>query len=174
MAARNGAPNLEPESNSSSDAELLTPGGQTKLGGGSTGIVATVSPGVNGTAQTTGGSENVAPVTNEGGADVGSVGGAPTPSDPPKDASPAAEPTTAATAGSNPAKDPPAAESGTGTPASSDPATPGTDAKSDATPASADKSGDTKSSGDSKNAKDSKNKKESSSKKKGIHKLIPW
>ena len=171
-AARNGAPNLEPESNSMNEADLLTPGGQTRLGGAggaTTGIVATVSPGGASGAETTGASETVAPSTNEGGADVGTVGGSPTPVDPPKDATatPAAAP-----AASDPAKNPPAAD-GTETPVNSDPAA-GTAATNDTTPASQEKAGDAKSTGDSKNDKDSKNKKESSSKKKGLHKLIPW
>ncbi|MGC1485718.1 MAG: outer membrane protein assembly factor BamD [Candidatus Acidiferrum sp.] len=169
-AARTGPPNLEPETNAMSAADLLTPGGQTKLGGATTGMVVTVSPGGGtGTAETTAGSENVAPATNEGGADVGSAGGAAA-SDPPKEAAPAVAPAavTENPAGSDAAKDPPAAGSTTEAPAKSDPSANGTDAKSDAATTSADKSGDSKSS------KDSKDKKESSSKKKGLHKLIPW
>lgn len=174
-AARTGAPNLEPESNSIPLGDLLKPGGQIKLGeggGSTTGIVATVSPGGGtGTAETTNGSENVAAPANEGGADVGTVGGPPA-SDPPKEATPA--PAAANPAGSDAVKDPPAAEGATETPATSDPAAAGTAAKSDAAAASAEKSGDAQSSGDSKNSKNSKDKKESSSKKKRLHKLIPW
>jgi outer membrane protein assembly factor BamD len=181
-AARVGNPNLEPESNTFNPGELLTPGGGIKLGGeggATTGIVATVSPGgTAGTAETTGSSETVAPSANEGGADVGSVGGPPAAvSDPPKDATAtpapaAAVPTEASPASSDPAKDPPAA-SAAEAPAKTDAAAPGADAKSSATPAAdAAKSGDAQSSGDSKDSKDKK--KESSSKKKGLHKLIPW
>ena len=165
-AATTGAPNLEPESNSISVGDLLTPGGQTKLGGAggsTTGIVATVSPGGGtGTAETTGGSENVAPTANEGGADVGTVGGPPA-SDPPREAMPV-----------------PAAGGTTEAPSKSDPAAAGTDAQAEAATAGGEKSGDAQSSGDSKNSKNSKNskdskdKKESSSKKKGLHKLVPW
>ncbi|MGC1618622.1 MAG: outer membrane protein assembly factor BamD [Candidatus Acidiferrum sp.] len=184
-AARVGDPNLEPESNTFSPGELLTPGGGIKLGeggAGTTALVTTVTPGgTPGTAESTGGSETVAPSANEGGADVGSVGGSPAAvSDPAKDATSApgttAAPAATSPAASDPAKDPPAAASATETPAKRDPATTGAEAKSDAAPtADAAKSGDAQSSGDSKDSKDSKDKKkESSSKKKGLHKLIPW
>ena len=184
-AAKYGMPNMEPESDTMSAADLLTPGGGTKLGGAgaTTAIVTTVTPGgasTGGTEGTASGSENVAPTTNEGGADVGAVGGPPAASDPPKDAAPAPAPAPATTpAEANPAsdaaKDPPAAGSAAEAPAKSDAAA-GTEAKSDAAPANAAKSGDTQSNGDSKDSKDSKDKgkKESSSKKKGLHKLIPW
>lgn len=181
-AARVGNPNLEPESNTFSPGELLTPGGGIKLGEGgpgSTALVTTVTPGgTSGTAESTGGSETVAPSANEGGADVGSVGGPPVAvSDPAKDAmsAPATTPAPAAAspAASDPAKDAPAGASATETPAKSDPATTGAESKSDTAPTSdAAKSGDAQSSGDSKDSKDKK--KESSSKKKGLHKLIPW
>ena len=178
-AARVGNPNLEPESNTFTPGELLTPGGGIKVGEGgpgSTALVTTVTPGgATGTAETTSGSENVAPAEN-GGADVGVVGGTPAAvSDPAKDATPATTPAPAAAspAASDPAKDPPAAASATETPAKSDAATTGAESKSDAAPtADAAKSGDAQSSGDSKDSKDKK--KESSSKKKGLHKLIPW
>lgn len=184
-AARVGNPNLEPESNTFNPGDLLTPGGGIKLGGagvGSTALVTTVTPGGgSATAESTGGSETVAPAEN-GGADVGVVGGPPAAvSDPSKDATPSPAPATATPAeanpaGSDPAKDPPAAGTAAATPVKSDAVAPGTEAKSDAAPAAdAAKSGDAQSGGDSKDSKDAKDKKkESSSKKKGLHKLIPW
>lgn len=166
-AAVTGTPNLEPESDALASGELLTPGGGINLGTGAatTGIVATVSPGgtaSNGTASNT---ETVAPITNEGGADVGTVGGSPAPADPPSSsnaAAPAGANGTAAGAGSAANNDA----------AKADPPADAT-AKSEAT-SSAEKTTDAANNGGSKNAKDSKNKKESSSKKKGVHKLIPW
>ena len=184
-AARTGAPDMQPESDSMSAADLLTPGGNTKLGGkggGTTALVTTVTPGGTGSAETTDGSENVAPTQNEGGADVGTTGGAAAASDAPKEAAPsptpapapavapAEAPTTVSPTSSDASKNPSAAE----TPAKSDPPTTGAEAKSDAATAGTEKSGDAQTSGDSKNAKDDKDKKESSSKKKGLRKLIPW
>jgi outer membrane protein assembly factor BamD len=181
-AARTGTPDMQPESDTMSAADLLSGGGQLKLGGvggPGSGIVATVSPGGTGTAETTGGSAGTAPIVNEGGADVGTVG-EPAPSDPPKD--PAAAPTAApAAAPVSPAadnavaKDPAPAAAAVAAPAEapakSDAATAGPEAKSDATAAGAAKTSDPPASADSKD----KDKKESSSKKKkGLHKLIPW
>lgn len=174
-AARTGAPNLEPESSTESVGDLLKPGGQIQLGksgGATTGIVATVSPGSAGSTGTAGTSENVAPPANEGGADVGTVGGPPTPVDPAKEATPSPEPSGANPASNDAPKDPPAAGAA-GTPAKSDAAAAGADAKSDPTAANKEKNGDAQSSGDSKSVKN-KDKKESSSKKKGMRKLIPW
>ena len=171
-AARTGPPNLEPESNTESVGDLLKPGGQSEIGkgGATTGMVVTVSPGSAGAAGTANGSENVTPPANEGGADVGTVGGSATAIDGPKEAAPASS-------GANPAssdapKDPPAAGAAE-TPAQSDAGAAGSDAKSDSTAASKEKNGDAQSSDDSKSAKN-KDKKESSSKKKGMRKLIPW
>ncbi|MGH9742639.1 MAG: hypothetical protein ACRD51_09840, partial [Candidatus Acidiferrum sp.] len=177
-AARTGAPNLEPESNEISAADMLKPGGQTKLvgtGGGTTGIVATVTTGGTGTAESTGASENVAPSANEGGATVGAVG-EPAPADPPKNVS--AEPAAAATPptpeaakSDAAAKNPPEAGSAPESPANGAPTASGADAKSDTTAAGAAKTSDAASSDKSKD----KDKKESSSKKKkGLHKLVPW
>jgi len=154
-AARNGTPNLQPESDSMSASDILTPGGQSKLGG--TGLVATITPGgASGTAETTGTSETVAPPAGEAAASDGAAAA-------PSAASPDA------------AKNPPAAEGTTETPAKADAAT-GTDAKSDATAAGAETKSDgtdaAKTDG-SQNSSDPK-KESSSKKKKGLRKIVPW
>jgi outer membrane protein assembly factor BamD len=153
-AARNGTPNLQPESDSMSTSDILTPGGQSKLGG--TGLVATITPGVPGTAETTGTSETVAPPAGEAAASDGAVAA-------PTAASPDA------------AKNPPAAEGTTETPAKADAAT-GTDAKSEGTAAGAETKSDgtdaAKTDG-SQNSGDPK-KESSSKKKKGLRKIVPW
>ncbi|MGB6666882.1 MAG: outer membrane protein assembly factor BamD [Candidatus Acidiferrum sp.] len=184
-AARTGAPDMQPESDSMSAADLLTPGGDTKLGGkggGRTSLVTTVTPGGSGTAETTGGSENVAPTQSEGGADVGTVGATPAASDAPKETAPnptpegapatapATAPPAVSPADGDAAKNPPATE----TPTKSDPATAGADSKSDTAAPGTEKSSDAQTTSDAKNTKDDKDKKESSSKKKGLRKLIPW
>ena len=121
-AARTGAPNMQPESDSSA-GDLLTPGGKSAAGGSGTGLVADGSPGTSrttGTAETVG-SENAAPATNDG------TASAPATSEPPKDAGAevaptAAAPTTAtpAAASDEAAKNPPAAAGAAETPAKSD------------------------------------------------------
>jgi outer membrane protein assembly factor BamD len=166
-AARSGAPNLQPESDTMSAGDLLTPGGQSKLGAG-TGLVATITPGVSGTAETTGTSENVTPPAGE--AVTRDAAAPPATSEPPKDAGAAA-----AAASPDDAAKSPAAAGTTETPAKpdttaagsdtkSDGAAAGTDAKSDATDAS--KTG-------AQNGGDPK-KESSSKKKKGLRKLVPW
>jgi hypothetical protein len=186
-AARTGAPQMEPESDSMSAGDLLTPGGKSATGAGKPGtaLVGTVVPGQTGTTDSTSNSENVAPA----GTDVPAT--APAASEQPKEAgtelTPAAvAPTaTAPPATSNAsttdeaAKNPPAA-AGTETPAKpdatsaateakSDAATTGTEAKSDTAAPAADaaKTDDSQNSGDSK-------KESSSKKKKGLRKLVPW
>ena len=72
-AARTGTPNMQPESDSASAGDLLTPGGKQSLGAGGpgTGVVAVVipgTPGATGTAEAVGGSEGAAPTTNDGAA----------------------------------------------------------------------------------------------------------
>jgi outer membrane protein assembly factor BamD len=157
VAAKSGAPNLAPESDELSAGELLTPGGDIKIGGtggSTTGVVATVTTGGTGSAATTGGAESTAPVVNEGGATVGAVGET-LPIDSPK------------TAGADPAP----AGNATETPAKSDPPTTDGGAKSETTPAATGTTSDSQSSAASKD----KNQKESSSKKKkGLRKLVPW
>lgn len=153
VAARNGAPNLQTESESSSPADILTPGGLSKVGAG-TGLVATITAGGSATGGTTGTSENVsAPATEAATSD--STAGTPATSEPAKDAGTA--PATAAPATTEAAA--------TGTEAKSDGTTAGAETKSDA--ADAAKPGDAQNSGDSK-------KESSSKKKKGMRKLVPW
>jgi outer membrane protein assembly factor BamD len=161
-AARNGAPNLQPESDSMSAADILTPGGQPKLGAG-TGLVATITPGVSGAAETTTASENVAAPTSDGAAS------APATTEPPKDAGTAPTPTPS---GTDATKNPPAAEGATEAPAKADATAAGADAKTDGTAAGTDATGAAKT-GDSQNSSDPK-KESSSKKKKGMRKLIPW
>ena len=172
-SATHGAPNMQPQSDTLSGGDLLTPGGKQTTGAGApgTGIVATVVPGTagtTGTAETVGGSESTAPTANDGTASV------PATSEPPKDAgtelTPAAvAPTAAAPATATPstatndeaAKNPPAAGA-TETETKSDTTAPGTAPAADAAKA-----------GDSQNSDDSK-KESSSKKKKGLRKLVPW
>ncbi len=157
-AARNGPPNLQPQSDTMSTADLLTGGGQTKIGGtggAATGIVAVVSPGGTSTGGTTGGSENVtAPATDP-------AVNSPATSDPPKDGGTAPAPpsngTTSEAAAGAEAKSDPAAATG-------DPA-PGADAV---------KTGDASKNGDANDSKDKDKKESSSKKKKGLRKIVPW
>jgi outer membrane protein assembly factor BamD len=168
-AARSGAPNLQPESDTMSAADILTPGGKSKLGAG-TGLVATITPGVSGTTETTGATENVAPPTGEAvTSDSGTT--APATTEPPKDAGTAP----AATSPDDAAKNP-AAAGAAERPANADPAAAGNDAKSDTATAGADAksdAADAAKTGDSQNSGDPK-KESSSKKKKGLRKLVPW
>jgi outer membrane protein assembly factor BamD len=172
-SATHGAPNMQPQSDTLSGGDLLTPGGKQTTGAGAsgTGIVATVVPGTagtTGTAETVGGSESTAPTANDGTASV------PATSEPPKDAgtelTPAAvAPTAAAAATAAPstatndetAKNPPAASATE------------TETKSDTTAAGTAPAADAAKTGDSQNSDDSK-KESSSKKKKGLRKLVPW
>lgn len=160
-AARTGSPNLAPESDTMSAADLLTGGGKSKPGGATTGIVTTVTAGGNAGAGSSAASEDVAPAGADGGAT------APTTADPPKDAN------TTATGGASTG-----AEATDGASAKSDPPAAGTAPAADPAPAAeAAKTGDAANSAGSKDSKDSKDKdkKESSSKKKkGMRKLVPW
>jgi outer membrane protein assembly factor BamD len=184
-AARTGTPNMQPESDSMSAGELLTPGGKQSLGAGGTGtgIVATVvtgSKGVSGTAESVSGSESTAPATSDGAAS------APATSEPPKDAGTEATPAAAAPTGGAPAttatstaandeaaKNSPAAGSGTEPTAKSDAAVAGTETKTDGTDTAAAPATDAAKTGDAQNSDDSK-KESSSKKKKGLRKLVPW
>ena len=165
-ASTTGAPNMQPESDSLSAGELLTPGGQTKLGVG-TGLVATVTPGTNGATGSATASENVAAPAGDGTTSDGAATAPATSPAPAASEAPAASGT--APAAANPAASDPAAKPDAAAPNSGDksdvaPAS-GTDAKSDAT--------DAAKSGDSSNSSDSK-KESSSKKKKGLRKLVPW
>jgi outer membrane protein assembly factor BamD len=160
-ASRHGAPNLQPESDTTSPSDILKPGGQSTLAGG-TGLVATITPGVTGV---TGTAETVTPAAE--GTTSDAAGTAPATSQPPAD--PVAAP--ASSMGSENAAKPPAAESTSETPAKPDATAAGTEAaagtepKSDATDAA--KTGDSQKSGDSK-------KESTSKKKKGLRKIVPW
>jgi len=167
LAATHGAPNLQPESDSISPSDILKPGGQSGVGGG-TGLIAVVTPGSNGT---TGTSENVAPAAGEG-ATSDAAGTTPAASQPPAD--PAAAPASS-TASDNPAK-PAAAESTSETPAKPDAAAAGTETKSDAAAAGTETKSDATDAaktGDAQNSGDTK-KESSSKKKKGLRKIVPW
>ena len=154
-AARSGAPNLQPPSDTMSAADLLTGGAQPKIGAATTGIVATVSPGGTSTGGTTSGSENVTAPATDPPSDATAT------SDPPKDAGTASAPATAGTA----------SEAAAGTEAKSDPAA----AAGDPAPvADAAKTGDAPNNGDPKDSKDKDKKESSSKKKKGLRKLVPW
>lgn len=160
-AARTGSPNLAPESDTMSAADLLTGGGKSKPGGATTGIVRSVTPGGNGATGSSAASEDVAPAGADGGATAPATG------DPPKDAN------TAAAGGTSTGT-----EAADGASVKSDPPAAGTASAADPAPAAeAAKTSDAASSADSKGSKETKdkNKKESSSKKKkGMRKLVPW
>jgi outer membrane protein assembly factor BamD len=171
-AAKNGLPNMQPESDTLSAGEILSGGLKTSLGAPGTGVVATVVPGSTGaTAETTSASDGAAPPAD-------GAASAPATSEAPKD-----PPATGATPGTT-AASPNAAGAPASDAAKTDAATPGTDAKPDAATATAAngdgagttgaaKAPDAQSSGDTKD--DSKDKKESSSKKKkGLRKIVPW
>jgi hypothetical protein len=158
VAARNGPPNLQPESEGVSPGDILTPGGLSKTG---TGLISVVKVGE--TSEPAATSENVASPASEG------------TSEPPKDAG-TAPPTASPLTSDDAAKNPPAAEGATetsakteataaGTEAGSDGAVAGAESKSDATDAA--KTGDSQNGGDPK-------KESSSKKKKGLRKLVPW
>jgi outer membrane protein assembly factor BamD len=188
MAARNGAPQMEPESDALSAGDLLTPGGKSGAGKPGTSLVQTVVPGQTGTTDSSSNSENVAPAGSD------STVIAPVRGEPNKDTATDPAPATAAPATVAPVtpnavvndeavKNPPAAAA-TETPAKtdappaaaevkSDAATTGTEAKSDATGAGTAPATDAAKTGDSQNSGDAK-KESSSKKKKGLRKLVPW
>jgi len=159
VAAKVGAPNLQPEVDNTSATDVLTGGGTPRLGGGgpggSSGIVATVTPGASASEASSGAAENV-----------------PGSSDPNTSNPPAAE-------GAPPASTDPPAASATGTASSSATATADGAAKTDAaatTPAAdgtpsagAAKTDDAPTTSTSDDSKES-----TSKKKKGLRKIIPW
>jgi outer membrane protein assembly factor BamD len=171
VAARTGAPNLQPESDALSPADILKPGGQTGLGAGP-GLVAVVTPGVSGTAPGTGTAESVTPAAGEGSTNDGAAAVAPATSEPPKDAgTPPATPSGAAS--DNAAKTPGSVEGTTETPAKADATAPGTESTSEPAGAGTAPAADAAKAGDAQNSGDSK-KESSSKKKKGLRKLVPW
>jgi outer membrane protein assembly factor BamD len=167
MAAKNGAPQMAPESDSLSIGDLLKPNSSTGTAGRGA-LIASVPAGSSPAAAET------VNTTSDGSGTPAEGGTAPA-ADAPKDPQPATEnvapPAEAGQPNAAPAttetpKNPPAAENATPT---------GSDAKADpnATPASDAAKSDAQSSGDSKDS--DKDKKESSSKKKkGLKKLVPW
>jgi outer membrane protein assembly factor BamD len=158
-AASSGLPNLEPETDNTSPADILTGGSRANLtanagtGTGTTGIVATVTPG------------EPAPSTPAGGTAEG-VNSAPAGDD--STGTPAtgtAESSSTGTAAGTPAEG--TAATGTATDPNAPATTDGT--KSDSPAVTEGSKTDPPAA-----ANDAKNQKESSSKKKGIKKLIPW
>lgn len=176
VAATHGTPQMQPESDSMSSADLLTPGGKQTAGGGGAGtaLVGVVVPGQTGTAgAATSNSENVAPAGSDAAAAPAAT------SDQPKDAGTVLTPAATAPVGSNAAasdaaaKNPPAAAGAAETPASGDVAPAAADAKSDSTSDSAAPATDAAKTGDAQSSDDSK-KESTNKKKKGLRKLVPW
>jgi outer membrane protein assembly factor BamD len=174
LAARSGAPNLQPEADNSSATDILTGGNQSRIGGtgggvGSTAVVETVTPGTSGTAtasETPSSTEGTPTPTAESGSEAsppaagGSNGGTAPAS---TDAAPVAtsgggSTATGATNGAATADPAPKTDA-----ASADPAQDTSGAKTDPAQDASSKPAD----GDSK-------KESSSKKKKGLRKIIPW
>jgi outer membrane protein assembly factor BamD len=159
VAATSGKPTMTPESESEAGIDVLTGGGQSRIGGAGTGIVATIVPGSTGTA---GSAESVAPATE--GAEPN--GAAQTDPNAPAGGSTSAT-TTAATSDSASGT----AAAGTVDPASKTDAAPGTTGQA----ADAAKTDGSTAQDATKTGTNGDNKKESTSKKKkGIKKIIPW
>ena len=159
-AAQNGAPQLEPESDTSPWADTLSGGNRMGTGAGTSGLVLTVKPGETapsgGTALAGATTEdvNTAPASDSTSGTTGTT-------DPPA--------TTAPDAAAPSATDGTTANSPAANSAASDPAkTDGTAPAADAAATDAAKADGTAP------APNATNQKESSSKKKGIRKLIPW
>ncbi len=145
-AARTGAPNLTPASETSAGTDVLKPGGETGVGGAGTNIavVETVTPG---TAANT-------PSGASGGAESA-------PGESGSESAPASS-------SANPS-------GGTGTPAGSPNSPKPEGSASSSAQASGDQAGDAQISGSGKDKKGANKKKESSSKKKkGLRKIVPW
>ncbi|HEX8798139.1 MAG TPA: outer membrane protein assembly factor BamD [Terriglobales bacterium] len=147
-AAAHGLPNMEPETDSSANADILSGGNRSTMGSGTgkTGIVATVKPGE--------AAPEGSPAAGGSSEDVNSNSS----SDPASSAPSAATPESSS---NNPA----AAPAG------------GADASagsSTSQPANGTASDSSKSDSSSTQASNDSNQKESSSKKKGLKKLIPW
>ena len=157
-ASTHGAPNLQPESDTLSAGDILKPGGQSGVGGG-TGLVQVVAVGGSGP---TGTAESVSAPATEGTTSDGAAS-APAATEAPKE--PAAAPTTTTPATTDTAAKPAADAPAMATDAKPYAAAAGTESKSDATDAA--KTGDAQNSGDAK-------KESSSKKKKGLRKLVPW
>lgn len=179
-AARSGTPNMQPESEATSFADLLKPSGKATLAaGGNGGLVTTVTPGEPGTGA--GGAGTTDNTTNDA-----ATGTAPAAAEAPKDAQPAAGAPAAADPipGAAATTEAPKTDGTAETPVKSDVAPGSTTTKTDAVGATGAPAADATNSGDAKasnsqangDSKDGdKNQKESSSKKKkGLRKLVPW
>jgi outer membrane protein assembly factor BamD len=170
VAARNGTPNLEPESENDSATEVLRGGNHSQLGGGAStaAVVEVVTPGSGGTTTGTSGTDS----TTTGSSD-GSQPAADSSSSNPSTGTSDAKPE-ATTPAANPAGTPDSAANGANPPANGQP----TDAKADAagqTPAQGSDAAKTDGSQTASQDGSDKNQKESTSKKKkGLRKIIPW
>ena len=161
-AATSGTPTMTPESGNEEGVDILT-GGQSRITGSGTGIVATVQPGGQaGSAESTGGAENVG---------APSDGSEAKPQAQQPDAAPASDPAKAPTAAGS--GDPPKTE-GTGDAtrtsdgaAAADGQTGDGGTKTESAQAAGDQTG-------SESDKTDGKKESSSKKKKGLKKIIPW
>ena len=168
VAARSGAPQMAPESDSASFGDLLKPNSGAKAGPA---LVANVAAGGStANAETVGTSDAAGNPAAENGTAASEPATAPASAEP-NAANANASPTTSEAA------KPAAAENATATPEKTDAAAGGeakaADANAAAPAGDAAKTGDSQSNGDSKDS--DKDKKESSSKKKkGLKKLVPW
>ncbi|HEY2546991.1 MAG TPA: outer membrane protein assembly factor BamD [Candidatus Acidoferrum sp.] len=174
VAAKTGAPNMQPESDTFSPADILRPGGKSGVGAG-TGLVATITPGTASGAGTTAASENVAPAGTE--ATTPDAGAAPpATTEAPKDAATPTPAPVSPAASDAAAKPAPTADGAAEAPAGAktDAAAAGAEAKSDSTSTETKSdSTDAAKAGDSQTSADPK-KESSSKKKKGIRKIVPW
>jgi outer membrane protein assembly factor BamD len=171
-ASTTGAPNMEPESDTFSPADILKPGGKGTPGAG-TGLVLTVQAGGNGTSGAAT-SENVSAAGSDGATSDGAAS-APAATEAPKD--PGSAPTPAAPAASSgAAKAAPAVESTSDATAApkTDAAVPATETKSDAATTGSDTKSDGTDASKSGDANSDSKKESTSKKKKGLRKLVPW
>jgi outer membrane protein assembly factor BamD len=159
-AAKSGAPNLEPEADTTSATDILSGGNRSQLGGSSgarnTAVVETVTPGGAAPAAT----ENATPAE-----------GAPAAAAPDAAAAPAStQPAAAGDASSGSPTIEPTSNAAGATASGEQPAKADSASNGDAASADANKTDDSQSSDDKKDSK----KESSSKKKKGIKKVIPW
>jgi len=172
VAARSGAPNLQPETDNTSATDILTPGNRSTLGGssptsGNAAVVEVVTPGSAGSTAASGAASSTSGTTSTGSTD----GAASQPTDSTGSNPPGAtgDPKASAT----PAPAPAAADPGTN-PVNTTTTTGAGEAKTaDGTNPAA--SGTDSSTNQDSSTPSNNNQKESSSKKKkGIKKLVPW
>ena len=190
LAARNGAPNLQPEEDNSSATDILSGGNKSSIGRGgsgpgSTAVVETVTPGNSGSAS---GSEPAASPEGSAAPGTGEASGTnppvapptapPTADDPNSAPAPAASAPAETTGATSTKPDTTSGSSTTATEpasgASADPAqkTDGTSTDDAQTP-DATKT-DAKQDPSQKPANDDNKKESSSKKKKGLRKIVPW